>query len=373
MKAPFDIETPNYSRDNQSKIIISEWLTPVGGPVSEGENLVSLTTDQNVYTIKSPINGTLKKINHTNGSTVSPGDVLGVIEPIENTHTPEGLPLSIFGADNHNQARKNALLRRTIGQIREFLINAFYFAVGLVFLGLLFFAYSHTDHYARTVENFKETTESRERERESGIAISNGRLVGGEGAEKAVTLSALLADRALETNEDEIVLLDRKIDQLTDEINTLYFRHLSQNRRKNWEISVGEYNVLARLPLDGQSREARLKEMLRPEYCYEAVQNEHWETADGHCIYHALRNDVESQYLAGLIYTHGLGVTENHLYGYAWFMIAADNLHESAQEKREQLSGYLYATELQEARRIAAKCVNSSFQDCNLDVDNLGP
>ncbi|HUF72428.1 MAG TPA: 2-oxoglutarate dehydrogenase complex dihydrolipoyllysine-residue succinyltransferase [Gammaproteobacteria bacterium] len=57
------------------------WHRKVGEAVKRDENLVDLETDKVVLEVPSPANGVLKEIRMADGSTVTSGEVLAVIEP----------------------------------------------------------------------------------------------------------------------------------------------------------------------------------------------------------------------------------------------------------------------------------------------------
>ena len=237
-------------------------------------------------------------------------------------------------------------------------------AITLVFVAFLI--YKQTNHYNMMVVKFNESNVARHRDKEAHRAIIEGRIVGGEAGEFAVRLSSVLAERDLTANEQEIALLNSDIDQLVDDIRRLYSRHLGQNIRPPWERSVNDWALGTRLMRGGN-----LSETLQIEFCYEAFSNQFWETAVGHCLFHALNNDAQAQFYMGRIYQNGWGVSVNPLYAYAWSMISASNEYILAVQLRDELSEYLTADEMREARGLASQCVHSSFENCFIDVDAL--
>ena len=59
------------------------WHRKAGETVRRDENLVDLETDKVVLEVPAPANGVLKEIRMEDGSTVTSGEVLAVIEPGE--------------------------------------------------------------------------------------------------------------------------------------------------------------------------------------------------------------------------------------------------------------------------------------------------
>jgi 2-oxoglutarate dehydrogenase E2 component (dihydrolipoamide succinyltransferase) len=66
------------------------WHRKVGESVRRDENLVDLETDKVVLEVPAPADGLLKEIKFADGSTVTSGDVLAVIEPGQVAAAPAG-------------------------------------------------------------------------------------------------------------------------------------------------------------------------------------------------------------------------------------------------------------------------------------------
>ena len=62
------------------KATVSYWYFQQGEKVNEKDDLVELTTDKATFNLPSPCSGTLTQIILTEGDTVHPGEVLGMIE-----------------------------------------------------------------------------------------------------------------------------------------------------------------------------------------------------------------------------------------------------------------------------------------------------
>lgn len=62
------------------KATVSYWYYKVGEKVNEKDDLVELATDKATFNLPSPCTGTLSEILHSEGDTVTAGDLLAVIE-----------------------------------------------------------------------------------------------------------------------------------------------------------------------------------------------------------------------------------------------------------------------------------------------------
>lgn len=62
------------------KATVSYWYFKAGEKINEKDDLVELTTDKATFNLPSPCSGMLTEIILSEGQTVKPGDILGVIE-----------------------------------------------------------------------------------------------------------------------------------------------------------------------------------------------------------------------------------------------------------------------------------------------------
>jgi pyruvate/2-oxoglutarate dehydrogenase complex dihydrolipoamide acyltransferase (E2) component len=62
------------------KATITFWFYKPGEKVGEKDDLVELSTDKATFNLPSPCAGTLTETFFTEGDTVHPGEVLGVIQ-----------------------------------------------------------------------------------------------------------------------------------------------------------------------------------------------------------------------------------------------------------------------------------------------------
>lgn len=74
-----EIKLPTLG-ENIEEASVSFWYRKEGEEISEGEDLVELTTEKTSFNLPSPGSGKLKKISAGEGETVKVGQVLGVIE-----------------------------------------------------------------------------------------------------------------------------------------------------------------------------------------------------------------------------------------------------------------------------------------------------
>ncbi len=64
-----------------TQAVVSQWLKQVGQPVSINEPLVELETDKVMMEVVAPADGVLHAIQVENGQEVTPGKILGTIDP----------------------------------------------------------------------------------------------------------------------------------------------------------------------------------------------------------------------------------------------------------------------------------------------------
>jgi len=79
-----EIKVPQLPESVTDATLVA-WHKKPGDPVSRDENLVDLETDKVVLEVPAPVNGTLKEIVIADGTTVTSGEVLAIIEEGEGT------------------------------------------------------------------------------------------------------------------------------------------------------------------------------------------------------------------------------------------------------------------------------------------------
>lgn len=75
--------------------------------------------------------------------------------------------------------------------------------------------------------------------------------------------------------------------------------------------------------------------------------------------------DAKAQVNVGLMYEHAHGVPQDHVTAYMGYGIAAINGSGVASNLRDQLSQYMTAADIAEARRRARVCMASVYKDCD--------
>jgi pyruvate/2-oxoglutarate dehydrogenase complex dihydrolipoamide acyltransferase (E2) component len=65
-----------------SKLSIGRWFKRVGDPVTVGEPLVEIDTDNLTHEIRTPATGVLSKVLVRDGGSVEPGTVVGMIDQV---------------------------------------------------------------------------------------------------------------------------------------------------------------------------------------------------------------------------------------------------------------------------------------------------
>jgi 2-oxoglutarate dehydrogenase E2 component (dihydrolipoamide succinyltransferase) len=73
-----EIRVPDIANPGP-KLSIGRWFKSVGDPVTLGEPLVEIDTDNITHEIRAPVTGVLSKILVEDGGSVEPGTALGTI------------------------------------------------------------------------------------------------------------------------------------------------------------------------------------------------------------------------------------------------------------------------------------------------------
>ena len=74
-----EIKVPQLPESVTDAMLVA-WHKKPGDPISRDENLVDLETDKVVLEVPAPVNGTLVEIKIMDGTTVTSGEVLAIIE-----------------------------------------------------------------------------------------------------------------------------------------------------------------------------------------------------------------------------------------------------------------------------------------------------
>ena len=74
--------------------LLAKWHKKVGDAVTRDENLVDLETDKVMLEVPAPASGVLKEIRVVNGTTVTSGQVLAIVEAGAVAATPASAPVA---------------------------------------------------------------------------------------------------------------------------------------------------------------------------------------------------------------------------------------------------------------------------------------
>jgi len=72
-----------------------------------------------------------------------------------------------------------------------------------------------------------------------------------------------------------------------------------------------------------------------------------------------------AQFRLGYLYYNGLGVSKDLVKAYAWFSVAAAQGDTTAEQRRDRYKNELSTEELITAQRLATRCFDSNYQDCD--------
>jgi TPR repeat protein len=243
--------------------------------------------------------------------------------------------------------------------IKNILSKLIEFFIGLtILLGAIYYIGS-TDWWARNAV-------STERYKIENRALSQVRSLGSEGLELQNKLSMLIIKRESTTNESELEMLNEAIKKTIDEIQTKYTSRRVENAKqmKDWHYSVEFYERGNRM-YSQSGGSISYPVVLKKEWCYLAYQTAYWETAYGHCNYHAKLNDAKAQYLFASILQNGNGVIKDSDGAYVWYSIAALNDYDAAMASREDLLLRFTSREKDSLDVQVTRCVKSNFLDCD--------
>lgn len=75
-----EIHLPDLGEDTVSEITISEWLAKEGARLSEGDDLLELTTDKAAFCLPCPKDGILLEKRVNEGDDLKVGDVVCILD-----------------------------------------------------------------------------------------------------------------------------------------------------------------------------------------------------------------------------------------------------------------------------------------------------
>jgi pyruvate/2-oxoglutarate dehydrogenase complex dihydrolipoamide acyltransferase (E2) component len=75
-----DIVLPDLGEDAVQDVTVSAWLAKKGARLSEGDDLLEITTDKAAFCVPCPKDGTLAELSVGEGDVIHVGDVVGALE-----------------------------------------------------------------------------------------------------------------------------------------------------------------------------------------------------------------------------------------------------------------------------------------------------
>ena len=76
----YEVNLPDLGDDTVTEVVVSCWLVDEGDVVTQGDDLVEVTTDKAAFNVPSPKSGTLVEILVSEGDTAGRDDVLCILE-----------------------------------------------------------------------------------------------------------------------------------------------------------------------------------------------------------------------------------------------------------------------------------------------------
>lgn len=108
----FEILVPDLPESVSDATLVS-WHKQPGDPVNKNDNLVDLETDKVVLEVPAPVSGVLSKILKTNGSTVTAGEKLAIIQQ-QDSDTPAASEPTAPAEQAHEDIPLSPAVRRLI-------------------------------------------------------------------------------------------------------------------------------------------------------------------------------------------------------------------------------------------------------------------
>ena len=75
-----DITLPDLGDDAEHKVTVSGWMAEIGAQLSEGDDLLEITTDKAAFCVPAPRAGTLKEWRVQENQAIEVGDVICIFE-----------------------------------------------------------------------------------------------------------------------------------------------------------------------------------------------------------------------------------------------------------------------------------------------------
>ncbi len=76
----YEMKLPDLGEDAGNEATVTYWHLDDGDHVEQDSDLVEMSTDKAVFTVPSPVTGTITEIITREGETVKVGDLMALIE-----------------------------------------------------------------------------------------------------------------------------------------------------------------------------------------------------------------------------------------------------------------------------------------------------
>ncbi|MCD6287714.1 MAG: hypothetical protein J7M12_01225 [Candidatus Hydrogenedentes bacterium] len=76
----YEMKLPDLGEDAGNEATVTYWHLDDGDHVEQDNDLVEMSTDKAVFTVPSPVTGTITEIITREGETVKVGDLMALIE-----------------------------------------------------------------------------------------------------------------------------------------------------------------------------------------------------------------------------------------------------------------------------------------------------
>ena len=76
----YELRLPDLGEDAGSEATVTYWHLEDGDHVGQDEDLVEMSTDKAVFTVPSPVSGTILETVVREGDTIKVGDLMAIIE-----------------------------------------------------------------------------------------------------------------------------------------------------------------------------------------------------------------------------------------------------------------------------------------------------
>ena len=76
----YEVRLPDLGDDAEQRVTVSAWMAETGAALSEGDDLLEITTDKAAFCVPSPKAGRLLETRVSDEDTVNVGDIICILE-----------------------------------------------------------------------------------------------------------------------------------------------------------------------------------------------------------------------------------------------------------------------------------------------------